>query len=169
MRTAKQKMLVRELVESVPLFENLSKAEMNALGEVLTVTDYADGDVIMTEGEAGEEFCIILEGKVEIFIGGRHARRAKSRQRGRTMSVMRQGHDAGVDSRLTPVQAMQERLRKIRASRAPVPADRSSAPARPRLSRAGSMGTSPQPESDRPVFGLCMTNVPRNRHAEARR
>lgn len=98
-RTARQKTLVRELVESVPLFENVSKAEMDALGAVLHATEYTDGDVIMTEGEVGEEFCIILEGKVDVFIGGRHARRAKGRQWSRTMSQVRQSHDGTGDGK----------------------------------------------------------------------
>jgi len=85
-RTPAQRDALRLLLRSVELFANLAPAELDSLGEVLRLREYDDDDpVIMIEGEAGEDFCIILDGEVDIFIGGKHARRAKRRQRARTM------------------------------------------------------------------------------------
>jgi CRP-like cAMP-binding protein len=87
-RTAAQRLLVRALLGSVDLFSNLTRAEIDALSEVVAVETVADGDIIMTEGEPGEEFCIILSGSVDIFIGGRHVRRAKRKQRARSRTTV---------------------------------------------------------------------------------
>ena len=113
-RTPAQRDALRLLLRSVELFANLAPAELDSLGEVLRLREYDDDDpVIMIEGEAGEDFCIILDGEVDIFIGGKHARRAKRRQRARTMSppdaqqpgrtrsmtTAAGGHDSGDDER----------------------------------------------------------------------
>ncbi len=87
-RTAPQRALICRLLSTVHLFSNLSFKELRALAEVVGVEDFVDGDVIMTEGEPGEEFCIILSGKVDIIIGGRYARRSKARQRAKTIGCL---------------------------------------------------------------------------------
>lgn len=85
-RTQSQRALIRRVLSSVHLFSKLSFKEICALADVVGVDEFMDGDVIMTEGEPGEEFCIILTGKVDIIIGGRYARRAKTRQRAKTIA-----------------------------------------------------------------------------------
>lgn len=87
LRTAAQRVSLRQLLASVDLFSKLSADEIDSLAEVVGVDEFDDGDVIMTEGEPGEEFCIVLSGKVDIILGGRHARRQKARQRSENKTV----------------------------------------------------------------------------------
>ena len=86
MRTAAQRVSLRQVLASVDLFSKLSVEEIDRLAEVVGVDEFDDGDVIMTEGEPGEEFCIVLSGKVDIILGGRHARRQQARQHSKTIT-----------------------------------------------------------------------------------
>lgn len=50
---------------SVPLLENLNDAERAKLADVLQPREFADGEVVVREGEVGREFYIIEEGEAE--------------------------------------------------------------------------------------------------------
>lgn len=89
LRTVAQRRLVREIIASVDLFSNLSHREIDSLTELIKVDAFDEGDVIMTEGEPGDEFCIVFSGGVDIIIGGRHVRKAKSHGSRARMYTMR--------------------------------------------------------------------------------
>jgi CRP-like cAMP-binding protein len=63
-----------ELVKSVPLFSHCSKKELSELASVADELDVAEGKALVREGETGREFCIIVEGEVEVRRGGRKLR-----------------------------------------------------------------------------------------------
>jgi CRP-like cAMP-binding protein len=55
----------------VPMFRALSKREMLAIGQRAEDLSYADGDVIVEEGEKSDAFYIIVAGKARVRHGSR--------------------------------------------------------------------------------------------------
>jgi CRP/FNR family transcriptional regulator len=59
-----------EQLRRVPLFAGLGKREIEELGTLSDEIDVAPGRALTHEGESGHEFFIVLEGGVEVSIGG---------------------------------------------------------------------------------------------------
>ncbi len=59
----------QELLANIPLFESLTPEDLDALSRRLEQTDYADGEVIFQQGDAGSSLFIIDDGAVEISYG----------------------------------------------------------------------------------------------------
>jgi CRP/FNR family cyclic AMP-dependent transcriptional regulator len=57
-------------LEKVPLFQGLSKKQLRDISSLATRLDEPAGAVLTTEGKAGHEFIIVLEGEIEIRKGG---------------------------------------------------------------------------------------------------
>jgi len=60
-----------DLLKSVPLFEHCSRRD---LGKIAAITDefaVEDGKVLITEGDRGREFFVIISGEVEVRRKGR--------------------------------------------------------------------------------------------------
>lgn len=55
---------------SVPLLSKLPKADLERLVDMVTAVTYAEGDIIMAQGEKGDSMYILQEGKVAAEIGG---------------------------------------------------------------------------------------------------
>jgi len=55
----------KELLTQIPLFKTLPDSELEHLAATLTVRKYPPGSVVLREGESGDRFYIIIEGKVE--------------------------------------------------------------------------------------------------------
>ncbi len=60
-----------EMLRRVPLFSELSKRELDQLARTGRVVDHAEGHVVVTEGEKGVGFHLILEGDARVIKGGR--------------------------------------------------------------------------------------------------
>jgi CRP-like cAMP-binding protein len=63
-----------EILGGVPLFAGLDERSMQAVAILAREVSFKAGDVIMLEGEAGEEFYVIVEGTVRIEVGDRTIR-----------------------------------------------------------------------------------------------
>ena len=50
-----------------PLFEKLTEDELEAIIARMTYHQYAEGDIIITEGEAGSALFVIVSGSVKVF------------------------------------------------------------------------------------------------------
>lgn len=50
-----------------PLFEQLEEDELNALVAKMTLHQYEEGDIIITEGEQGSALYVIVSGSVKVF------------------------------------------------------------------------------------------------------
>jgi CRP/FNR family cyclic AMP-dependent transcriptional regulator len=61
---------IDEDLARVPLFAELSKAQLRALSALATPITVHPGRVLMREGEAGKELMVIVEGKAEVQRGG---------------------------------------------------------------------------------------------------
>ena len=59
-----------EALQRAPLFESLSRSELEELAKRTDDLDFAAGKVLCKEGESGGEFYVIMSGEVEVTRGG---------------------------------------------------------------------------------------------------
>lgn len=55
------------LLKSVPLFSSLPESELEILAETLETVEYPPGHLLLREGDRGDNFYILKEGKVEVI------------------------------------------------------------------------------------------------------
>jgi CRP/FNR family transcriptional regulator, cyclic AMP receptor protein len=67
-----------EALKRAPLFEGLSKKELNELARLADDLEVEEGTVLCREGALGQEFFAVVEGEVEVTKGGK---RVRSRER----------------------------------------------------------------------------------------
>lgn len=60
-----------DLLKSVPLFERLSKSDLQHLGQLTDELDFAAGRVLMKQGDYGNEMFVIASGRVRVERDGR--------------------------------------------------------------------------------------------------
>ena len=68
-RASKDKHLER--LSEVPLFRALSRKELETLGRSADAVEVAADTTLVTEGEAGREFYVVLSGEVSVVVGGK--------------------------------------------------------------------------------------------------
>jgi CRP/FNR family transcriptional regulator, cyclic AMP receptor protein len=61
-------------LRSVPLFAELSDTDLKQLAQSMHEKGYSDGQEVVTEGESGLGFFVILEGSANVSVGGGEAR-----------------------------------------------------------------------------------------------
>jgi serine/threonine protein phosphatase PrpC/CRP-like cAMP-binding protein len=66
---AQRLQLKREILARMPLFRPLNDREILRVLQVVEVVAYQDGDVVITEGDRGEELFIVLSGNVRVMRG----------------------------------------------------------------------------------------------------
>ena len=66
---AKRLALKRDVLANMPLFSRLSERELLRVMQAVVVREFNDGDVIIREGDKGDELFIVLEGKVRVSRG----------------------------------------------------------------------------------------------------
>jgi serine/threonine protein phosphatase PrpC len=66
---AKRLALKRDVLANMPLFSRLSERELLRVMQAVQVREFKDGDVIIREGDKGDELFIVLEGKVRVSRG----------------------------------------------------------------------------------------------------
>jgi CRP-like cAMP-binding protein len=62
------------VLQRVPLFARLDERSLQAVSILAREVSFKAGDVLMVEGEAGDEFFVILEGTIRIDRGDRTIR-----------------------------------------------------------------------------------------------
>ena len=62
---------IDDQLAAVPLFEGLPRKQLRRISSLMTRIDRPTGQVLITEGQAGCEFFIVLEGEVEVRHGDR--------------------------------------------------------------------------------------------------
>lgn len=63
----KKSMHARDLIERVPLFAGLPPEDCRKLASIATAMSFQRGQTVFLEGEPGERFFAVTEGKVKIF------------------------------------------------------------------------------------------------------
>jgi len=65
------KNLKLDLIGRVPLFSGCSKRELQQVASIADELDLREGATLITEGERGREFLVIVEGNVKVTRNGR--------------------------------------------------------------------------------------------------
>ena len=60
----------QQLLGQVPLFSACSDKELDALSRHAELVDFREGETLMTEGQQGHEFFVIVDGEVGVTAGG---------------------------------------------------------------------------------------------------
>jgi CRP/FNR family transcriptional regulator, cyclic AMP receptor protein len=60
-----------DLIKRVPLFAAASKPELEEIASIADEIDLPEGKQVITEGETGREFLVIIEGSADVERGGR--------------------------------------------------------------------------------------------------
>jgi CRP-like cAMP-binding protein len=55
-----------DLIRHVPLFASCSKSELRKIASLADEIDIPEGRVLITEGERGREFFVLVEGRVDV-------------------------------------------------------------------------------------------------------
>ena len=58
-----------ELIRNVEIFKGLTEAELVEIVSICSSRKLHEGDILVEEGEIGEEFFLITEGTVEVIVG----------------------------------------------------------------------------------------------------
>src|SRR5215472_1847054 len=66
---AKRLALKRDVLANMPLFSRLTERELLRVMQAVEVREYKDGEVVIREGDKGDELFIVLEGKVRVSRG----------------------------------------------------------------------------------------------------
>jgi len=82
-------MTIQERLRSVPIFAELSKAELRSISRLMTPTKIRKGRALAKQGQIGREFIVILEGE------------AKVERDGHTVATLHEGDFLGELSVLT--------------------------------------------------------------------
>jgi serine/threonine protein phosphatase PrpC len=59
----------RDVLANMPLFSRLTERELLRVMQAVEVREYKDGDLVILEGDKGDELFIVLEGKVRVSRG----------------------------------------------------------------------------------------------------
>ena len=62
----KHRVVIDEQLASMPLFQGLSKRELELVSTMTTRVEFEPGKVLAHEGDRGNEFILVLDGTVEI-------------------------------------------------------------------------------------------------------
>jgi CRP-like cAMP-binding protein len=65
-------------LKAVPLFSELSDKEVRALAQSMHEKRFEDGQEVVTQGESGIGFFVILEGAARVSVGGQERRTLKA-------------------------------------------------------------------------------------------
>jgi CRP-like cAMP-binding protein len=65
-------------LKAVPLFSELSDKEVRALAQSMHEKRFEDGQEVVTQGESGIGFFVILEGGARVSVGGQERRTLKA-------------------------------------------------------------------------------------------
>jgi CRP-like cAMP-binding protein len=60
-----------DLIKGVPLFADASKGELAQVASIADQVDLPAGRTLITEGESGREFFILIDGTAEVTQGGK--------------------------------------------------------------------------------------------------
>ncbi len=66
---ARRLALKRDILAHMPLFSRLTERELLRVMQAVEVREYKDGDVVIREGDKGDELFIVLDGKVRVQRG----------------------------------------------------------------------------------------------------
>jgi len=66
------------LISRVPLFEGCSQAELARIAAIATQVEVGKGEVLLKQGELGDEFFVLVKGSADVRKGKTHLRSLKA-------------------------------------------------------------------------------------------
>jgi HEAT repeat protein len=75
-------------LRKVPLFADLTPADLERVAQLVEERGYAEGEVIAAEGELGEELHIVIDGRIRVVQGGEDGRELARRTAGDIVGEM---------------------------------------------------------------------------------
>ena len=66
------------LISRVPLFAECSQAELARIAAIATQVEIPKGEVLLNEGERGDDFFVLVKGSADVRRGKAHVRTLKS-------------------------------------------------------------------------------------------
>lgn len=105
-RRAEQIALKREMLARMPLFKHLNDRELLRILQVTDVLSYAEGDPVMTEGEAGDELFVVLKGTVAVMKGDAELARLKPGDHVGEMALIRSAPRSATVRAMSPSELM---------------------------------------------------------------
>jgi hypothetical protein len=102
---AKRLAMKRDVLANMPLFARLTERELLRVMQAVEVREYQDGEVVIREGDKGDELFIVLEGKVRVSRGdqvltslgsGEHVGEMALIRRADFFEILRKEHEVAV-------------------------------------------------------------------------
>jgi CRP/FNR family transcriptional regulator, cyclic AMP receptor protein len=97
---------VEDPLAGVPLFQGLSKRELQAITSVTEELEHPEGQNIVVEGKSGAGFHLILEGSASVKVGGREVTVLASGDYFGEMSLIDGGPRSATVTATTPVRTL---------------------------------------------------------------
>ena len=74
-KKSSSKSRILDLLKGIPLLEGCSKKELSLLADIADEMEFAAGDVICKEGDAGLGLQLIVDGEAKVEVGGKARRK----------------------------------------------------------------------------------------------
>lgn len=95
-----------EVLRSVPLFSGMTDAAVERIGDLAEPADYPAGAILVREGDPGDSFIVIVDGRAEVERGGRSIREISSGDFLGEISLIDHGPRTATVRALEPIQAL---------------------------------------------------------------
>jgi CRP/FNR family transcriptional regulator, cyclic AMP receptor protein len=95
-----------DLISKVPLFDRLSKRELEQIASVADEIDLAEGKHLTREGEAGREFFVLLEGTADVTQDGEQVNSLESGDFFGEIALISDGPRTATVTATSPVRAL---------------------------------------------------------------
>jgi CRP-like cAMP-binding protein len=83
------------VLEQVDIFEELTAEQLALINDICSEQSYSQGEVIFEENSPSHEFCIIIEGEVEIQVDPDTIGSGEDEYQPSTIAVLRRGQSFG--------------------------------------------------------------------------
>jgi len=83
------------VLEQVDIFEELTAEQLALINDICSEQSYSQGEVIFEENSLSHEFCIIIEGEVEIQVDPDTIGSGEDEYQPSTIAVLRRGQSFG--------------------------------------------------------------------------
>ena len=95
-----------DLISKVPLFDRLSKRELEQIASVADEIDLAEGKELTREGESGREFFVLLEGTADVTQDGERVNSLESGDFFGEIALISDGPRTATVTATSPVRAL---------------------------------------------------------------
>lgn len=92
-----------KLLSQVPIFEGLSKKELQSIAQAAKEVSHREGAVLAREGDSGVGFFLITDGTAKVSVGGRPRRRMGPGDFFGEISLLDQGPRTATVTAETPI------------------------------------------------------------------